>query len=348
MAIQNRYEFMYYVACTNCNPNGDPDMGNMPRIDPQTMQGFITDGATKRRIRNYVELSRRDEPGMGIIIRQSTNINRIIAEVREAAGVPVATNISKNKGKSNADSAKNPKYQREARKKACELFYDVRTFGAVMSTGPNAGQVRGPVQITFGKSLDAILPLDFSITRVAVADEVKTGEKQSVENYRKLEESTPEDKLRTMGRKQIIPFGLYEVRGFISANLAKETGFDEEDLNLLFEAILNMYEHDHSASKGEMAVVSPLILFKHVGTDSDAAQRVRQAKLGCAPAHKLFELVKVTKKEGVSYPRSYRDYDAVVSLDKVPNGVQIGFKSGAFAPVTWDELPEDEDWFCHG
>ena len=360
MAIQNRYEFMYYVACTNCNPNGDPDMGNMPRLDPQTMQGFITDAATKRRIRNYVELAHQGEPGMNIIIQQATNINRhiaeakraagvedcaqatninrIIAEVREAAGVPVA--IRKDK-----DPAKKPEFIQKARAKACSMFYDVRAFGAVMSTGPNAGQVRGPVQITFGKSLDAVLPLDISITRMATAEDVKNGE-QSVENYKKMEETSSEDALRTMGRKQIIPFGLYEVRGFVSANLAEETGFDDKDLNVLFEAIL--YEHDHSASKGEMAVVSPLIIFRHVGTDTDAAQRIRQAKLGCAPAHKLFDLVKVTKKASVSYPRSYRDYDALVSLDRVPKGVQIGFKPSAFEPVVWDALPADEDWFCHG
>lgn len=332
MAIQNRYEFMYYVACTNSNPNGDPDMGNMPRIDPQTMQGFITDGATKRRIRNYVELAHKDEPGMNIIIQQATNINRHIAEAKRAAGVD--------------DCAKAKDAVYAGRKKACELFYDVRTFGAVMSTGPNAGQVRGPVQITYGKSLDAVLPLDISITRMAVADKVKDG--ATVEEYIAWEEAQPEDKLRTMGRRQMIPFGLYEVRGFISANLAEETGFDEEDLNVLFEAIMNMYEHDRSASKGEMEVVSPLNIFKHVGTDSDPVQRVRQAKLGCAPAHRLFDLVKVSKKDTVAYPRSYRDYDAAVRLDKVPQGVQIGFKSDAFSPVIWDELPEDEDWFCHG
>lgn len=332
MAIQNRYEFMYYVACTNCNPNGDPDMGNMPRIDPQTMQGFITDAATKRRIRNYVELAHGDEPGMGIIIQQATNINRHIAEAKRAAGVE--------------DCAKAKEAVYAGRKKACELFYDVRAFGAVMSTGPNAGQVRGPVQITYGKSLDAVLPLDISITRMSVADKVKDG--ATVEDYMIWEEAQAEDKLRTMGRKQIIPFGLYEVRGFICASLAEETGFDEEDLNVLFESILNMYEHDHSASKGEMAVVSPLIIFKHVGTDSDSAQRSRQAKLGCAPAHKLFELVSVTKKDSIAYPRSYRDYDAVVSLDRLPKGVQIGFKPAAFEPVVWDTLPVDEDWFRHG
>ena len=332
MAIQNRYEFMYYVACTNCNPNGDPDMGNMPRIDPQTMQGFITDAATKRRIRNYVELAHGNEPGMNIIIQQATNINRHIAEAKRAAGV--------------ADCAKAKEAVYAGRKKACEMFYDVRTFGAVMSTGPNAGQVRGPVQITYGKSLDAVLPLDISITRMAVADKVK--DDAAVEDYIAWEEAQSEDKLRTMGRKQFIPFGLYEVRGFISANLAEETGFDEEDLNVLFEAILNMYEHDRSASKGEMEVVSPLIIFKHIGTDSDAAQRIRQAKLGCAPAHKLFELVRVEKKDAVAYPRSYRDYVAAVSLDKVPKGVQIGFKPSAFEPVVWDALPSDEDWFRHG
>ena len=331
MAIQNRYEFMYYVACTNGNPNGDPDMGNMPRIDPQTMQGFITDAATKRRIRNYVELAHRDEPGMNIIIQQATNINRHIAEAKRAA------NVEGNKAKEAVYAG---------RRKACELFYDVRTFGAVMSTGPNAGQVRGPVQITYGKSLDAVLPLDISITRMAVADKVK--DDATVEDYLEWEKAQPEDKLRTMGRKQMIPFGLYEVRGFVSANLAQETGFDDEDLDVLFEAILNMYEHDHSASKGEVAVVSPLIIFKHVGTDTDATQRVRQARLGCAPAHKLFDLVRVTKKDSVAYPRSYRDYDAVVALDKVPGGVQIGFKSSAFASVVWDALPEDEDWFRHG
>lgn len=332
MAIQNRYEFMYYVACTNCNPNGDPDMGNMPRMDPQTMQGFITDVATKRRIRNYVELAHRDEPGMSILIQQSTNINRFIAQARQAAEV--------------ADSAKTKEAVYAGRQKACELFYDVRTFGAVMSTGPNAGQVRGPVQITYGKSLDPILPLDISITRVAVADKVKEG--ATVEDYLTWEAAQTEDKLRTMGRKQIIPFGLYEVRSFISANLAGETGFNETDLDALFEAILNMYEHDRSASKGEMEVVSPLIIFKHVGTDTDAGQRVRQAKLGCAPAHKLFDLVHVTKKPEIDYPRSYRDYEAVVSLDKVPLGVQIGFKSDAFAPVVWDALPEGEEWFRLG
>ena len=327
MAIQNRYEFIYYLSCTNSNPNGDPDMGNMPRIDPETMKGYITDVATKRRIRNYVQLANGEEPGMNLIIQQSTNINRHIAEAKRAAGMKGAKD-------------KNSVYA--GRKKACELFYDVRTFGAVMSTGPNAGQVRGPVQITFGTSLDPIQPIDLSITRMATAED------GTVEDYEKAEKETPEDKLRTMGRKQVIPFGLYEIRGFISANLAAETGFDDNDLEILFEAILNMYEHDRSASKGEMEVVSPLILFKHVGTDTDAAQRVRQAKLGCAPAHKLFELVHVQKKPEVKYPRNYRDYLASIRLDNVPRGVEVGFKADAFSPVVWNELPDDESWFTRG
>lgn len=327
MAIQNRYEFIYYVACINANPNGDPDMGNAPRLDPETMQGYITDVATKRRIRNYILAAYAGQPGMNIIIQQSTNINRHIAEARKEAGV---------------EGAKDKNAVYASRKKACQMFYDVRTFGAVMSTGPNAGQVRGPVQITFGKSLDPVLPLDISITRMAVA----LGDKdKTLEEYAQAERDAKEDELRTMGRKQLIPFGLYEVRGFISANLAAETGFDEVDLNALFEAILNMYEHDRSASKGEMDVVSPLILFKHVGTDTDEAQRARQARLGCAPAHRLFDLVQMQKKPEVSSPRSYRDYNARIALSRTPAGVEVGFKRDAFSPIVWNALPEDEDWF---
>lgn len=331
MTIQNRYEFVYYVACTNANPNGDPDMGNSPRIDPQTMQGFITDVATKRRIRNYIQTAYAGQPGMNIIVQQSTNLNRHIAEAKRAAGVE--------------DCAKEKEAVYAGRKKACELFYDVRTFGAVMSTGPNAGQVRGPVQITFGKSLDPVLPLDISITRMAAADAIKDGK---VEDYLKQEAETAEDKLRTMGRKQLIPFGLYEFRGFISANLAAETGFDEDDLKTLFESILNMYEHDRSSSKGEMSVVSPLIIFKHVGTDSDETQRTRQAKLGCAPAHKLFELVHVQKRPDVEFARNYRDYDAEIDVSRVPSGVEIGFQGDPYGPISWGVLPAGEDWFRLG
>jgi len=295
------------------------------------MQGYLSDVSIKRRIRNYVQAAYAEEGGMEIIIQQSTNINRHIARAKREAGFE--------------DCAKGKDAVYAGRRKACELFYDVRTFGAVMSTGPNAGQVRGPVQLTFGKSLDPILPLDLSITRMAVAE--KYGD-NTVEAYLEQEQNTPEDELRTMGRKQIIPFGLYEIRGFISANLAGETGFDDNDLKVLFEAILNMYEHDRSASKGEMAVVSPLIIFKHVGTDTDEKQRVRQAKLGCAPAHRLFDLVKVEKKADVSYPRSYHDYTAVVDLNHVPAGVEVGFQTDAFGDIIWNHLPDGEKWFTYG
>lgn len=329
-AIQNRYEFVYYLACTNANPNGDPDMGNTPRLDPETMQGYITDVATKRRIRNYVQLAHGDEPGMNLLIQQTTNINRHIAEAKREAGVK------------ESDDDKKSVYA--GRTKACQLFYDVRTFGAVMSTGPNAGQVRGPVQIAFGKSLDSVLPMDISITRMATTKDIANG---TVEDYQNDEQSTKESLLRTMGRKQLIPFGLYEIRGFISANLAAETGFDDHDLDVLFEAIMNMYEHDHSASKGQMDVVSPLIIFKHVGTDTDPNQRARQAKLGCAPAHKLFDLIQVDRKEDVPYPRSYRDYRACIDMNKIPAGVEIGFKPDAFSSIVWNALPEDESWLVN-
>ena len=329
MAIKNRYEFMYYVACTDSNPNGDPDMGNTPRMDPQTMQGYISDVSTKRLIRNYVSMAREGEPGLEIIVQQSTNMNRQIARAKRESGVD--------------DCAKTKEAVYAGRKKACELFYDVRTFGAVMSTGPNAGQVRGPVQITFGRSMDPILPLDLSITRMAVTDSVK-GKELKLEDYVKMETEKSADELQTIGRKQLIPFGLYEIRGFISANLAAETGFDDEDLQLLFEAIMNMYEHNRSSSKGEMEVVSPLIIFKHVGTDSDEKQRMRQAKLGCAPAHKLFELVNVKKREDVVYPRKYKDYDARIDLKHIPTGVEVGFKEDAFSDIVWGSLPKTEEW----
>lgn len=327
MAIQNRYEFMFYIQCINGNPNGDPDMGNSPRMDPEDMHGYITDVAIKRRIRNYIQSAFEGQDGMSIIMQNATNINKFIAQAKETAGVDYA--------------AKDKDSIYAARKQACAMFYDVRTFGAVLSTGPNAGQVRGPVQISFARSVDPILPLDISITRMVVADGDK--DKDSA-YYEAMEKDTPEDKLRTMGRKQFISYGLYEVRGFISANLAAETGFDDADLKALFEAILNMYEHDRSASKGEMSVISPLIIFKHTGTDSDDTQRARQAKLGCAPAHKLFELVNIGKKPEIEFPRSYQDYDCSIRLSGVPKGVEVGFMENPFDDISWGKLPDGNDW----
>ena len=329
MSIENRYEFLFFIECRNGNPNGDPDMGNAPRMDPQDNHGYITDVAIKRRIRNYVQTAHQGEAGMEMLIRSASNINTGIAKAKEKAGVAACA------------KGKNEVYQ--GRQAACEMFYDVRTFGAVMSTGPNAGQVRGPVQLTFARSLDPIQAQDISITRMAVAKEVPGAE--TAAKYEQWETEQPEDSLRTMGRKQFIPYGLYEVRGFISANLAEETGFDDEDLKALFEAILNMYEHDRSASKGEMAVISPLVIFRHTGTDSNFEQRKRQAKLGCASSHKLFELVHLTKKADVDYPRSYADYAGAVALDARPAGVDIGFLTTPFGEIVWNEIPKDADLF---
>lgn len=332
MAISNRYEFLYYIQCVNGNPNGDPDMGNAPRIDPQDLHGYITDVAQKRRIRNYIQTAYAGRPGMEIMVQNGTNLNRLIAEAKEAAGVPLAS-------KTRADIYK-------SRQKACALFYDVRTFGAVMSTGPNAGQVRGPVQLAFARSVDPILPLDISITRVAKAAEVKDAD--STLKYAEDEAKQSEDTLRTMGRKQFISYGLYEARGFISANLAEETGFDDADLRCLLEAILGMYEQDHSASKGQMSVVSPVILFQHVGTDSNTEQRVRQAKLGCAPAHRLFSLVSVAKKPELEVARSYTDYTAKVNFGGLPAGVRLGFLTDPYGEVCWDRLPDSSEWLQNG
>lgn len=332
MSIKNRYEIEFYVACWNGNPNGDPDNDNSPRMDSDTNIGLISDCAIKRCIRDYICVAHPGEEGMDILMRSSVNLNRLIAEAKEEAGVAAA--------------ASDKKSVQAGRQRACERFFDVRAFGAVLSTGPNAGQVRGPVQFTFGRSLSEINPSALSITRVCVAEDVKGKKDPTAADYAELENATPANNLRTMGRKYYIPFGLYEVRAFISANFAEDTGFDENDLRVLFDAIYNMYEQDHSASRGEMAVVSPVIVFKHVGLsdpENNAEENEKSAKLGCAPAHKLFELVSVAKKPEVDIPRDYRDYDAHVALDRVPRGVEVGFYNGQ--DISWGKLPADETWF---
>lgn len=309
--ITNRYEFLFLFDCENGNPNGDPDAGNAPRVDPQDMRGLVSDVAIKRRVRNYVQLARGNQMPYAIFIEHATNLNTKIAKAHEETEGGLSID-----GK----GAKKKKVE-EARHWLCQNFYDVRTFGAVMSTGPNAGQVRGPVQIAFARSLDPVLPLDISITRMAVAENVK-GAKSS-EDYSKWEAEQPEDTLRTMGRKALIPYGLYIGKGFISAHLAQDTGFSEEDLSLLWDALLNMYEHDRSASKGLMTVHRPLYVFKHEGTDTDPAQRQRQAMLGCAPAHQLFDLIEVKKKEKVEAPRAFSDYTIAIHREKIPAGISL-------------------------
>jgi len=326
--IANRYEFLFLFDCENGNPNGDPDAGNAPRLDPQDMHGLVSDVAIKRRIRNYVQIAHENAMPNAIFIEHGSALNAAIARAHEeTGGMP---EVKKNKWAASKQKVN------VARKWMCDNFYDVRTFGAVMSTGPNAGQVRGPVQIAFARSCDPVLPLELSITRMATTnDKIKAGKAVTSQNFKEWEEEQPEDQLRTMGRKSLIPYGLFVGKGFISAHLAQQTGFSTADLKLLFESILNMYEHDRSASKGLMTVRQPLYVFKHVGTDSDTAQRQRQAMLGCAPAQVLFEdIVKVNKKSGVESPRSFSDYKVEINRDAIPAGVELL------------ELPADVEKLC--
>lgn len=327
--IKNRYEFMFYLACKDANPNGDPDMDNLPRADPDTNLGYITDVAIKRRIRDYVAMAHGSEPGMALMMEAGTNKNRKIAEAKAAAGIKL-DDVS-----SEAIDA--------SRLKACELFYDVRAFGAVLSTGPNAGQVLGPVQIVFARSLDPVEPIDIGITSCSRANEVKGA--KTVQDYVEDEKKTNPDKMQGMGRKTFIPFGLYEVHGFVSANLAAQTGFREEDLNYLFEAVANMYDATRSASKGTMSVVSPVIIFKHSGrANVSPEEQERSAKLGRAPAHKLFELVRCRKIDADKTPADYRDYACEVNVSGRPDGIDIGFFASYGSGITWNQLPAGEDW----
>ncbi len=314
-AIANRYEFLFLFDCENGNPNGDPDSANAPRIDPQDMHGLVSDVALKRRIRNYVQIAKGNQSPFAIFIEHATNLNRPITLAYEEVG-----EIPGEKG-GTKDQVK------QAREWLCENFYDIRTFGAVLSTGPKAGQVRGPVQFAWARSVDPVLPLDVSITRMAVADDIKAG--ASSEDYRKWEAQQPEDKLRTMGRKALIPYGLFVAKGFVSAHLAEQVGFGETDLALLWEAILNMFEHDRSASKGLMTVPPEhAYVFKHVGTTSNAEQRIQEARLGCAPAQRLFALVtdRIRKRADVAAPRSLADYELPKFDDlrsACPAGVEV-------------------------
>lgn len=333
-SIGNRYEFLCLFDCENGNPNGDPDSANAPRIDPETMHGLVSDVAIKRRIRNYVQIAKDNTMPNAIFVEQACNLNTAIARAHEEANDGYESNPKKGPKLSQVE---------KARQWMSQNFFDVRTFGAVMSTGPNAGQVRGPVQVAFARSKDPIMPMEISITRMAVAEPQSGGKRlASSEEYAEHAENMPEDRRRTMGRKSIIPYGLYESRGFISANLAQQTGFSDDDLSLLWDALLGMYEHDRSASKGLMSVREPLFVFKHIGTDGDEDQRTREAMLGCAPAHRLFDLVEVRKREGVDSPRSFGDYEVTLNASELPPGVQVGFAvnaPGGGAELAWDSPP---------
>ena len=286
--IKNRYEFVVLFDVENGNPNGDPDAGNMPRVDLETGYGLVTDVCLKRKIRNYVEMVKEGESGYRIYIKDGVPLNASDKEACAYAGVDPEKLKEAKKDKEHLDEV--------LRDFMCRNFYDIRTFGAVMTTfvkgNLNCGQVRGPVQLSFARSVDPVQQQEVTITRVAITTEADAERKDT-----------------EMGRKYIIPYGLYRAEGYVSANLArKTTGFSESDLELLWEAILNMFEHDHSAARGKMAV-RELIIFKH------------DSEFGCAPAHKLFELVKAERREGVAAPRSYGDYAVTVDEAHLPAGV---------------------------
>ena len=295
--IKNRYDFVVLFDVENGNPNGDPDAGNMPRVDPETGIGLVTDACIKRKIRNYVETVKEDAAGFKIYIKEGVPLNRSDLKAVESLGIDVGDD------KNALEDVKNLKKTDEdvdlkLRDYMCSNFYDIRTFGAVLTTftkaALNCGQVRGPVQIGFAKSIDPVFSQDITVTRVAITTE-KDAEKKNTE----------------MGRKSIIPYGLYRVEGYISANLArKTTGFSEDDLELLWEAIINMFENDHSAARGKMAV-RELIVFKH------------NSELGNCPSYKLFETVDVKKNDGVEFPRKYSDYAVTIHEDAIPDGVTM-------------------------
>ncbi len=285
--IQNRYDFLLVFDVQDGNPNGDPDAGNLPRIDAETGRGLVTDVCLKRKVRNYVQLTKGDVTGYDIYVKEKA----VLIEAHEKAYKSIgAEEELKGDGKKRKGGDK----VEEARKWMCESYYDIRTFGAVMSLGVNCGQVRGPAQMTFARSVDPVVTLEHSITRMAVATAAEA-EKQGGDN-------------RTMGRKNTIPYGLYVARGFVSAHLAAQTGFSEEDLALLWEALNNMFEHDRSAARGLMTT-RKLIVFKH-----DNA-------LGKASAQSLFDLVSIKRKDASMPPRAFEDYE--IAVGKPPAGVVI-------------------------
>lgn len=279
--LKNRIDFLYIFDVQDGNPNGDPDAGNLPRVDAETGMGLVTDVCLKRKVRNYVQVARQCAAGYDIFIKEKAVLNTLIDASHEDESV-----AGKDKAGDKTDAA---------RMVMCKNYYDVRTFGAVMSTGKNAGQVRGPIQFTFARSVDPIAVAEHSITRMAVATE-KEAEKQSGDN-------------RTMGRKATIPYGLYVCHGFISANLAQQTGFSEEDLALFFDALKNMFDVDRSAARGLMSA-QKLIVFRH------------DSILGNAPANKLFDRVKVEKK-CAGAPRSFNDYTITVNKEGLPENISV-------------------------
>jgi CRISPR-associated protein Csd2 len=314
-ALANRHDIVVLFDVANGNPNGDPDAGNMPRMDPETGHGLVSDVCLKRKIRNYVEMTREDAPGDRIYVTEGAVLNEKHREAYRAVS-PDNPDVKANKPKWN------PRSDEEAdavRKFMCENFYDIRTFGGVLSTGINAGQVRGPVQFAFARSAEPILPLEVSITRMAATNEKEKAERREGEAE---DDNEKRGDKRTMGRKHIVPYGLYRAHGFVSAKLAAKTGFSDEDLDLLLEALSHMFEHDRSAARGEMAT-RKVIVFRH-----DNA-------LGRAPAHDLFDRVRIGRSDDGEFrtidqrldnhqpARAFSDYAVEIDRDGLPEGVEI-------------------------
>ena len=296
--IKNRYDFILVFDVKDGNPNGDPDAGNLPRVDPETGRGLVTDVCLKRKIRNFVQLTKDSAPGYDIFVKEKGILNQFIDGAYAVCGIDLEKAPADEKdGKTRKEKGTGQGSEvNKARTQMCQGYFDIRTFGAVMSTGANAGQVRGPVQLTFGRSVDPIVTLEHCITRMAVTTK-EDAEKQSGDN-------------RTMGRKNTVPYGLYVTHGFISAHLANQTGFTEEDLALLKTALGQMFEHDRSAARGMMSA-QRCIAFKH-----DSA-------LGNAPASKLFDRLSLKKKTDVLVARQFADYDVILDTANLPAGVTV-------------------------
>lgn len=298
--ISKRYDFVLLFDVQDGNPNGDPDAGNLPRIDAETGMGLVTDVCLKRKVRNYVQVTKAGEAGFDIFIKEKAVLNRTIASAYADLGIDLEgpPNDQKQDGKTRKSKGEAQGTEvLKGRAKMCRDYYDVRTFGAVMSTGANAGQVRGPIQMTFGRSVEPVITLEHSITRMAVATEAEA-EKQGGDN-------------RTMGRKFTIPYGLYRAHGFVSAHLAQQTGFTEDDLALFWKALEEMFEHDRSAARGFMSTRA-LLVFEH------------ESALGNAPAHRLFEAISVKRAPDSAGPaRQFSDFKVMVDQDKIPNGVRL-------------------------
>ncbi|MDE6337409.1 MAG: type I-C CRISPR-associated protein Cas7/Csd2 [Muribaculaceae bacterium] len=275
--IENRIDFVYIFDVQDGNPNGDPDAANLPRVDAETGNGLVTDVCLKRKIRNYVDVAKKGEPNYDIFIQEAAVLDNRVEEIYKTDAVK------------RADKAN----QKDAAKQAlCDRYYDIRAFGAVIATKDKQGQIRGPIQLTFGRSVDPVVSINHAITRMAVTKE------------------SDKDKERTMGRKATVPYGLYVAHGFVNANLANQTGFNQDDLQLLWDALTNMFDNDRSAARGMMAA-RKLIVFEH------------SSKLGNAPAHKLFDLIDVHKKADVDSPRSFADYEVIINKENLPKGVTV-------------------------